>query len=419
MKRREFLQAMALGSCSYLFPGPEAWAVESRGKNPGTQKLVVVFLRGAADGLSILAPYSDPRYYELRPKIALQKPGAEGASLKLDSDFAMHPSLAPLFPYWQNKSLAFVLNSGSPDPTRSHFDAQDFMETGMPGNKKADSGWLNRLLSQLPDNKSPVRAINVGATTPRILAGPVAAATYAPSQRGKRLNALDRPEIAAAFEDMYAGRKDDLEKAFHEGMEARATIKAKLESPGMQDEMTAANQGALPANKFGGFGKQLGKLMHEEPKVQVGFVALGGFDTHVNQGNEKGQLANHLTVLGRGLAELAQGLGPSFDKTLILVMSEFGRTVKENGNGGTDHGHGNAIWLLGGRVAGGKLYGSWNGVAQNELYEGRDLPVHTDFRSVLAFTLAEHMQLSSTQLASVFPNFQATSDKSMAQLFKA
>lgn len=421
MNRREFLQAMALGSCSFLMPGLETWAVESRKANPSGEKLVVVFLRGAIDGLSVLVPYSDQRYYSIRSKTALQKPGSSAeAAIKLDSDFALHPSLSPLAPYWQNKSLAFVLNSGSPDPTRSHFDAQDYMETGIPGNKKAGSGWLNRLLSQLPDNRSPVRAINVGATTPRILQGPVAAATYAPSQRGRRLNPLDRPQIADAFAQMYEGRNDDLEKAFLEGMEARATIKSKLESPNMQDEMTAANQGAPPANKFGGFGKQLGKLMHEEPKVQVGFVALGGFDTHVNQGNEKGQLANHLNVLGKGLAELAQGLGPSLDKTLVMVISEFGRTVKENGNGGTDHGHGNAIWLLGGRVSGGRIYGNWNGIAQSELFEGRDLPVHTDFRAVLSSVLGEHMRLSESQLAAVFPQYSPEpQDKKLSSLLRA
>lgn len=417
MDRREFLKSAGLASLSLFLPEFQAWAAESS-REPGNSgnKLIVVFLRGAIDGLSVLVPYAAPQYYSLRQKIALQRPGQEGGALKLDSDFALHPSLAPLMPFWQNKKLAFVLNSGSPDPTRSHFDAQDYMESGMPGCKTAQTGWLNRLLSELPNNHSPVRAINIGATTPRILQGPVASASYAPSQRGKRVNAIDRPEIAAEFREMYSGRNDELEKAFEEGMEARATISSAL--AGQNDEMTAANGGAVPANKFGGFGKQLGRLIHDEPKVQVAFVALGGFDTHVNQGNEKGQLANQLNVLGRGLSELATGLGPSFDKSMIMVVSEFGRTVKENGNGGTDHGHGNAIWLLGGHINGGKMYGRWNGIAQNNLFEGRDLPVSTDFRSVAGSLIAEHLELSQQQMAAIFPNFKIA-DKSLSNLMRA
>lgn len=396
MDRREFLKAAGLSTCLFL-PGISAWA--KTGIVPTENKLVVIFLRGAADGLSLVVPYSDPRYYSVRPKIAIPKPGQANGSLALNSDFALHPSLAPLMPLWQNKSLSFVINSGSPDPTRSHFDAQDYMESGIPGNKVVSTGWMNRLLGQLPNNNSPVRAINVGTTTPRILEGPVAVATYAPSTR-KRKAPMDNVAVARAFESIYGERQDELGKAFHEGMEAKATISAKLDS-----EMTAADQGALPANKFAGFGKQLGKLIHEEPKVQVAFVDLGGFDTHVNQGSSQGQLANHLNVLGSGLSELATALGPSYNKTTVIVMSEFGRTVKENGNGGTDHGHGNVMWLMGGRVKGGVIHGHFDGLADRALYEGRDMPVHTDFREVLGSVVGEHMQLSSAQLAQVFPNF--------------
>jgi uncharacterized protein (DUF1501 family) len=174
----------------------------------------------------------------------------------------------------------------------------------------------------------------------------------------------------------------------------------------------------VPAAKFGSFGKQLGKLIHDEPKVQVAFVALGGFDTHVNQGADKGQLANHLNVLGNGLSDLAQALGPTFSNTMVLVVSEFGRTVKENGNGGTDHGHGNVMWLMGGKVNGGRLYGRFNGLAQNELYEGRDLPVTTDFRSVIGSVIAEHMSLSSGQMQSIFPNF-TLADRSLSNILRA
>ncbi len=414
MERREFLKAAGMASLCYLLPEFQAWSAETSVDNNGN-KLVVIFLRGAIDGLSVVVPHSDNAYYQLRPKIAIPRPGTEGGGLALDSDFSLHPSLAELKPLWDKKSLAFVLNSGSPDPTRSHFDAQDYMESGIPGNKVVSTGWLNRLLTQLPNNKSPVRAINLGATTPRILQGPIASASYAPSQKRGR-NALDRPGISDEFMQMYGGRNDELEKNYLEGLEARATINSAL-AEGSSQEMMQANQGAVPVGQFGNFGKQLGKIIHEEPKVQVSFVALGGFDTHVNQGSSKGQLANHLNTLGSGLTQLIEALGTSYEKTMIMVVSEFGRTVKENGNGGTDHGHGNMIWLMGGKVNGGKMYGHWNGISQRELYEGRDLPVNTDFRSVIASSVGEHMQLSQAQLATIFPNFQF-GDKSVSSIVR-
>ncbi|HMX47853.1 MAG TPA: DUF1501 domain-containing protein, partial [Candidatus Obscuribacter sp.] len=224
-------------------------------------------------------------------------------------------------------------------------------------------------------------------------------ATYAPTAKN-RMNAMESPYIARAFEKMYSGRTDDLGVAFAEGMEARATINEKL-----SDQMTAADQGALQANKFSGFGRQVGRLIKEEPKIQVAFVDLGGFDTHVNQGASKGQLANNLNVVGKGLSELISSLGNTYEKTLIMVMSEFGRTVKENGNGGTDHGHGNFIWLLGGNVDGGKLHGNWSGLNDRALYEGRDLPVLTDFRSVLTDGISQHLGLSAKQTDAIFPGY--------------
>ncbi len=416
MDRREFLKNAAFASCSLLLPqiNMEAWALESKSPAKNGSKLVVVFLRGAVDGLSVVAPTADPLYYSLRPKIAIPKPGAENGGLELDGDFALHPSLAPILPLWKKKKLAFVLNSGSPDPSRSHFDAQDYMESGVPGNKGASGGWLNRLLAQLPNNQSPVRAINIGATTPRILSGPVSVATYAPSAK-RRMQPMDRPGVSSSFAQMYAGRSDALGKAFEQGMAARDEFNQAFEKSAQQ-EMVAADGGALPANKFSGFGRQLGRLMKEEPKVQVAFLALGGFDTHVNQGSSKGQLANQLSTVGKGLSELVAALDTSFENTLIMVVSEFGRTVKENGNGGTDHGHGNFIWLLGNGVNGGKLYGNWDGLAQKTLYEGRDLPVFTDFRNVLAGGIGNHMGLSAKQLDLVFPGFKAK-DRTVSGIF--
>ncbi|MBX9721201.1 MAG: DUF1501 domain-containing protein, partial [Candidatus Obscuribacterales bacterium] len=226
MDRREFLKAAGMASLCYMLPEFQAWAAQGN-PNYNGNKLVVVFLRGAIDGLSVVVPHSDDAYYQYRPKIAIPRPGVEGGALALNNDFSLHPSLSALMPFWENKTLAFVQNSGSPDPTRSHFDAQDYMESGAPGNKTMSTGWLNRLLAALPNNQSPVRAINLGATTPRILQGPVASASYAPNQSRGR-SPIDRKGIADEFMEMYGGRKDEMEKTFLEGLQARHTIDSAL-----------------------------------------------------------------------------------------------------------------------------------------------------------------------------------------------
>ncbi|MBK9145420.1 MAG: DUF1501 domain-containing protein [Candidatus Melainabacteria bacterium] len=416
MKRRDFLRASALASLSAIYPGLHpgisGWAYSSGKDSPGSKKLVVIFLRGAADGLNVVIPYGDPAYYNARPTIAVARPGETDGALDLDGHFGLHPQLEPLMKYWQDGSLAFVHCSGSPDPTRSHFDAQDYMESGCPGRKVVSSGWLNRLLTVLPSTRSSIRAINVGSTMPRILQGPVSVASFAPARAG-RPSVADRPFISAAFEKMYAARDDSLGVAFREGMESHRTLKSKFDQ-----EMTAANKGAPQAANFKGFGSQLGKLFGEDRTTQVAFVALGGWDTHVNQGAGKGQLANHLGVLGKGLADLARGLGPQYRDTVILVISEFGRTVNENGNGGTDHGHGNVMFVMGGGIRGGKVYGQWQGLDRGKLFEGRDLPVTTDFRSVIGQAAHEHMSIATADLGKILPDFQLT-DRSMSAIFGA
>ncbi|HEY9775048.1 MAG TPA: DUF1501 domain-containing protein [Planktothrix sp.] len=404
MDRRTFLKSAATYSLSMLLPGAQAWAFSNATGSNNNKKLVVVFLRGAADGLNILVPYADPAYYQARSSIAIPQPGAgDNSVLNLDGSWGLHPALSAMMPMWQSKSLAFVAASGSPDPTRSHFDAQDYMESGVPGAKVISTGWMNRLVSMLPDNHSPLRAINVGPTIPRILAGPASVANMQIGPAAGRKMAVDRPAIAQAFQELYADRKDVLGEKFREGMEARQKLSKELE-----DEMEQANRGAPAPKQNPDFGKQLAKLLTKDPTVQVAFVAFGGWDTHVNQGAGKGQLANHLQPLGNGLADLVQGLGPMYDDTTIVVMSEFGRTAHENGNGGTDHGHGNMMWLMGGGVRGGKVYGKYDSLASSDLYEGRDLPVSTDFRNVLASVLVGHMGLESSQMEKVFPHFNAT-----------
>jgi uncharacterized protein (DUF1501 family) len=402
MDRRDFLKA-GLFSLAALLPGAAGWAFENPTGGNG-RKLVVVFLRGAVDGLNVVIPYGDPRYYSMRPSIAVARPGTEFGAIDLDGYFGVHPSLKPLMPFFQQKQLAFVHASGSPDETRSHFDAQDYMESGIPGQKMVSTGWLNRILAELPDNHSPVRAVNFGETLPRILAGPaeVAMASNVLLRTGRPI----RLPAASAIEAMYADRRDDLGKTYREGIEAEKQLITDLNDNSADgDRIMKASNGAPTPNALPNFGQKIAHLLTHDPAVQVAFLALGGWDTHVNEGSGKGQLANKLAALSNGLAELATGLGDQFQKTTIVVMSEFGRTAKENGNGGTDHGHGNAMWVLGGPVSGGRVLGRWSSLSDRDLHEGRDLPVTTDFRTVVASLAAEHLELSQKGLTRIFPEF--------------
>jgi uncharacterized protein (DUF1501 family) len=396
MKRRDFLTTMAAGAGLVLPVGRGAWAATA--ENPTGRKLVVVMLRGAVDGLNVVAPVADDNYLRLRPTIGLATPGTPGGALDLDGYFGLHPALASLQPLWQQKKLAFVHASGSPDATRSHFDAQDYMESATPGRKNTPDGWMNRLVAQLPGPSTPSRLLGVGPVMPRILSGSAAAINLANAAAATRANILDRPAIGAAFDKLYASH-ERFGRAYLDGKSAHKEVMEAAESPQMQ----AADRGAPLPNGFPDDAARLATLMRNDPKIQLAFVELGGWDTHTGQGAATGQLANRLAPLGQGLAVLAERLGPLFDDTTVVVMSEFGRTARENGNGGTDHGHGNVMWVLGGRVNGGKVYGDWQGVGDSALNEGRDLPVTTDFRNVLVQVAERHLRLSDRQLAAVFP----------------
>lgn len=397
MKRRDFIQLAAL-SGSILFPvGRNAWAASVPDAGATQKKLIVIMLRGAVDGLSVVAPYGDADYYRLRPVIAVPRPGQENGAIDLDGYFGLNPSLSSLQPLWQQGKLAFVHASGSPDITRSHFDAQDYMESGTPGRKATQDGWMNRLLGQMPGQSTPTRAVSIGPVMPRILSGRIEASNIASGAAGSKPTLLDRPQIGNAFSQMYQG-DDKYSKNFQQAQEAHKEVMGSME-----DEMKAASGGAPLPNGFPDDAERLAHLMRKDPNVQFAFLALGGWDTHANQGTVKGQLANRLTPLGTGLATLAQQLGPTFDDTTIVVMSEFGRTVKQNGNNGTDHGHGNVMWVLGGKVNGGKVYADWQGLDAGHLYEGRDVPVTTDFRWVLAQVAERHLRLPDANLQQVFP----------------
>ena len=404
MQRRDFLNAFAAGTGLMMPLGRHAWAATgAQGAAPGatSRKLIVVMLRGAVDGLNVVAPLGDANYARLRPTIALAAPDKDNGALDLDGYFGLHPALSPLMPLWREQKLAFVHASGSPDATRSHFDAQDYMESATPGVKSTPDGWMNRLLAALPGASTPTRAVSVGPVMPRILGGQAAAINIANGAAAGKPGALDRPQLAAAFDQLYMGN-ERYGKVYQDGREAHKEVMAAAMAASMSESMAADGGAPLP-NGFPDDAARLAGLMRNEPNVQLAFFALGGWDTHANQGAGSGQLANRLAPLGQGLALLARKLGPMFDDTTIVVMSEFGRTARENGNGGTDHGHGNVMWVLGGGVAGGKVLGEWQGVGDGQLNEGRDLPVTTDFRSVLAHIAERHLRLGDRQLAQVFP----------------
>jgi uncharacterized protein (DUF1501 family) len=397
MDRRDFIKfATTLAGGSLVLPlASNAWAAIGTPADNGTQRLVVIFLRGAVDGLSVVVPHGDPAYYDLRRTIAIPK-GQDGI-IDLDGHFGLHPALAPIQPLWQDKSLAFIHASGSPDPSRSHFDAQAMMETGTPGNPTVREGWLNRLLATLPGPHAPTQAVSLGPTTPRILAGPIPVANVDAGKNAGKPIPLDRPAVNQAFGALYDGN-DDMSRAYRQGQQTRKQLLTDMER-----EMQEADNGAPSANGFPAQAKRLAGLIARDPAIRIAFVALGGWDTHVNQGNVKGQLANHLQPLAEGIVVLAKGLGPAYQDTVVLVISEFGRTAHENGNGGTDHGHGNVMWVMGGGVNGGKVYGEWPGLASERLYQGRDLAITTDFRTAIGTVVERHLGLSDQNLQTVFP----------------
>jgi len=368
------------------------------------KRLVVIFQRGAADGLNIVIPHAEPQYYAMRPSINIPR----NKILDLDGFFGLHPSLSAFQPLWQQRHLAIVHAAGSPDSTRSHFDAQDFMETGTPGIKATQDGWLNRSLHDLPrlSQSSPFRAIALGPSVPRILSGAepaVAMSNINDFSVGGR-NSKASP-AASAFEAMYDHSSDTI--LHGTGSETFDAVKMlKAADPAKYSPAAGAN---YPRGRFGESLRQLAQLIKANLGVQIAFADIGGWDHHVNEGATEGQLANVLNDFSQSLAALWADLGDLADETVIVTMSEFGRTARENGNRGTDHGHANVMFVLGGPVKGGKVYGKWPGLDQSQLYEGRDLALTTDFRQVIGEAIARH--LGNTNLAQVFPGFEGDSAK--------
>jgi uncharacterized protein (DUF1501 family) len=376
-------------------------SVESRNRN---QRLVVIFQRGAADGLNIVVPHGETAYYAMRPSINIPRTSV----IDLDGFFGLHPSLAPFQPLWNQRHLAIVHAVGSPDPSRSHFDAQDFMESGTPGVKATDDGWLNRCLHDLPSqaDKSAFRAIALGPSLPRILSGKEPAlAVNNVNDFGVGGRGASATPMSNTFEAMYAQSVDSM--LHGTGQETFDAVKMlKSADPSKYKPAVGAD---YPKGRFGDSLKQLAQLIKANLGVQVAFADIGGWDHHVNEGSTQGQIANVLAEFSQSLAAFWTDLGDLRDDTVVVSMSEFGRTARENGNRGTDHGHANVMFVMGGPVKGGKVYGRWPGLDQSQLYEGRDLALTTDFRQVLGEAVYSH--LGNKALDEVFPGYESQPGK--------
>jgi uncharacterized protein (DUF1501 family) len=402
ISRRVFVKngAFALVSLGFA-PAFLARTAKAQGRAARTKQLIAIFQRGAVDGLSVVVPFGDAEYYRARPGIAIARPqSGEAAAIDLDGFFGFNPKLQALKPLWDDRALAIIHACGSPDATRSHFDAQDYMETATPGLKSTPDGWLNRYLLTRKDDAAtpptPFRAVSLTQQLPRMLQG--TAPALAMNQIGQ-FGIRGGAAAGSSFEAQYAAAADRvLGGTGREAFEAIRMLKA-VDPAGYRPE----NGAEYPRSPFGQALRQIGQLTKAGVGLEVAFADVGGWDTHVNQGSSQGQLANRLGDFGLSLAALVTDLGSRMADTVILTMSEFGRAVAENGNRGTDHGHGNAMMVIGGGVRGGRVVGQWPGLAPEKRYEGRDLAVTTDFRDVFGEIVVRHLGLSDPR--SIFPGY--------------
>jgi uncharacterized protein (DUF1501 family) len=401
--RRIFLKHGAFAFVSLGFaPSFLARTAFAAGAARRPKQLIAIFQRGAVDGLSVIVPYAEESYYRARPTIAVPRPGAaDGAAIDLDGFFGFNPRLRPLKPLWDARQLAIVHACGSPDNTRSHFDAQDYMESATPGVKSTQDGWLNRYLQagRTEEEATPFRAVALAPNLPRMLQG--AAPALAMSQVGQfGIRGGQAAQMAGeSFEAAYAAAADRVLNST--GREAFDAMKAlKTVDPA---KYQPANGADYPRGPFGQALRQIAQLTKANVGLEVAFADVGGWDTHANQGSAQGQLANRLDDFARSLAALVADLGDRMEDTVVLTMSEFGRAVNQNGTGGTDHGHGNAMMVIGGGVRGGRVYGKWPGLSVERRYEGRDLAVTTDFRDVFGEVVTRHMGVADAR--PVFPGY--------------
>src|SRR5262245_22224150 len=399
MTRRLFLKngSVALVSLGFApaFVARAAEAAQSRQKI-----LVAIFQRGAVDGLNMIVPFGENEYYRNRPSIAIPRPNNRDGAIDLDGFFGLHPRMAPLEPLFKRGELAIVHACGSHDDTRSHFDAQDYMESGTPGTKSTRDGWLNRYLhAKEHEAASPFRAVALAPQLPRMLQGSAPALAIGQlAQFGVRAGSATEM-MSTSFEEQYEQAADTLLRPT--GREAFDAVKMLRSTS--SSAYVPAGGADYPRSGFGEAMKQVAQLIKSDLGLEVAFTELGQWDHHTNEGASTGQIANRLDDFSRGIAAFAQDLGDRMADVVVVTMSEFGRTVKENGNRGTDHGHGNAMLVLGGPVKGGKVYGRWPGLNQDQLWQGRDLAITTDFRDVFAEVVTRH--LGAKDLSKIFPGY--------------
>jgi uncharacterized protein (DUF1501 family) len=394
--RRSFLKTTGVGFLAFGLPPSFLVRTAGAEQNARGKSLVVVFQRGGMDGLNVIIPFKDQAYYALRPTIAVKEPASgDERGIDLDGYFALHPALAPLKSIYDKRQLAMIHAAGSPDNSRSHFDSQDYMELGTPGTKSTPAGWLNRYLSEKRAPDSPFRGVAVSPQMPRTLAGAAPALSMSSIEEFRLRNLA----MAGPLEKLYSNSADPL---FRQGGKSLFEAMARLRAI---ESKIPPSTATYSAGRFGNGLKQIARLIKADVGLEVAFTEIEGWDTHVAEGGASGQLANRLKELGEGLAAFYQDLGDRMEDVVLVTMSEFGRTARENGNRGTDHGHANVMFVLGGGVRGGKVYGRWPGLAPEVLYEGRDLDLTTDYRTVCGEVLTRH--LAQRDLSKIFPGFRA------------
>ncbi|HWW86119.1 MAG TPA: DUF1501 domain-containing protein [Vicinamibacterales bacterium] len=408
ISRRVFLKdgAFALVSLGFApsFLARTAYAANPTGRS---KRLIAIFQRGAVDGLSVIVPFADHDYYGSRPSIAIARPNSgDNAAIDLDGFFGFNPRLQPLKLLWDSRQLAIVHACGSPDSTRSHFDAQDYMETATPGVKSTTDGWLNRYLqARRLEETTPFRAVALTGQLPRMLQGSAPALAMNQIQQFGIRAGQASDLLGASFETEYAAAADQILNGT--GREAFSAIKMlKTTDPSKYEPENGAE---YPRSPFGQALRQIAQLTKANVGLEVAFADIGGWDTHVNQGAGQGQLAGRLDDFAKSIAALARDLGDRLEDTVILTMSEFGRAVNENGNRGTDHGHGNAMMVIGGGVRGGKVYGKWPGLAVEQRYDKRDLAVTTDFRDVFGEIVVRHLGIGDAR--PIFPGYAVSQSR--------
>lgn len=417
MDRRYFLKTGGIGLASFglMAAAPEFLhqfaAAQTAAKGFGKKKvLVTIFQRGAVDGLNMVVPYGESEYYNLRRNIAIKRPTENGGAIDLDGYFGLHPSMKPFEQFWKDKRLAIVNAAGSPDNTRSHFDAQDYMESGTPGYKGTKDGWLNRVLQTTSKKEeSPFRAVAMTQSLPRALYGKAPSVAMTNLSDFSIKAGIYSNNMRGGFEGIYEqNSKDTLSETGKETFEAVNFLKQADPA-----QYKPENGAVYPATALGRSLQQIAQMIKAGIGLEIAFAEMGGWDTHSNQGNpqnpSQGQLANLLRDFAASIAAFNTDLGKRMDDVVVLTMSEFGRTARENGTRGTDHGHANAMFVLGNSVKGGKVYGDFRGLKSDKLYEGRDLDVTTDFRDVFAEAAYKH--LGAKDLGKIFPNYSASAAK--------